>query len=137
MIGGTTSHIVPPGLSFRKRTKAMRNQPQSILLTLALSLLVPASLPAELSLPGFFSDHMVLQRERPAAIWGKAEPEAKVAVAFKGETASAKADAEGRWRAAIKTGAADAKGAELTVTSAGEAKPTSYLASSSGMHHRS
>lgn len=75
---------------------------------------------AELALPHFFSDHMVLQRERAAAVWGTASPNAEVSVSFKGKTASSKADAKGAWRAAIETGAADAKGAELTV--AGEGK---------------
>lgn len=75
---------------------------------------------AELSLPHFFSDHMVLQRERAAAIWGTASPNAEVSVSFKGKTASAKADAKGAWRVAIETGAADAKGAELTVSGDGK-----------------
>lgn len=75
---------------------------------------------AELSLPHFFSDHMVLQRERAAAIWGEASANAEVSVSFKSKTASARADDKGHWRAAIETGAADAKGAELSVTSGGK-----------------
>lgn len=78
---------------------------------------LPAGAWAQLSLPHFFSDHMVLQRERAAAIWGKADPEAEVKITFKGKTATAKADAKGRWRAEIETGAADAKGAKMKVTS--------------------
>ncbi|MCF7788449.1 MAG: hypothetical protein K9N47_20175 [Prosthecobacter sp.] len=87
----------------------------SRLFAFALCLGLPASLLAELSLPHFFSDHMVLQREREAAIWGTASPKAEVTVSFKGKTASATADDQGHWRAAIPTGAADATGAELTV----------------------
>ncbi|MCB1092038.1 MAG: sialate O-acetylesterase, partial [Verrucomicrobiae bacterium] len=83
----------------------------------ALPIAIPADGFAGLSLPHFFSDHMVLQRERPAAIWGKADPNSEVTLSFKGNTATAKADAEGRWRAAIETGKADATGAPLTVTS--------------------
>lgn len=75
---------------------------------------------AALSLPHFFSDHMVLQRERAAAIWGKADPGAKVTVAFKGRSADARADADGRWRARIETGPADAQGAALTLTTGSE-----------------
>lgn len=81
---------------------------------------LPGSVLAELSLPHFFSDHMILQRERAAAIWGKADPKAEVMVAFKGKTAAAKADAEGHWRAAIETGPADAEGSELKITTGAE-----------------
>jgi len=88
-----------------------------LLLVATLSLALPASLLAELSLPHFFSDHMVLQRERAAALWGKASPKAEVTIEFKGKTAATKADAKGQWHTAIETGAADAKGAVLTVKS--------------------
>lgn len=87
----------------------------SRLFAVALCLGLPASLLAELSLPHFFSDHMVLQREREAAIWGTASPKSEVTVSFKGKAASATADDKGHWRAAIPTGAADATGSELTV----------------------
>lgn len=88
---------------------------------LSLLVLTPGLLLAELSVPHFFSDHMVLQRERTAAIWGKADAGAEVAIAFKGKSASGKAGADGKWRAQVETGAADAKGAMLTI-SAGKDK---------------
>jgi len=88
---------------------------------LSLLLLTPSLLFAELSVPHFFSDHMILQRERAVAIWGKADAGAEVSVAFKGRSASAKAGADGKWRAQIETGAADGSGAVLTI-SAGKDK---------------
>ena len=88
---------------------------------LSFLLLSPGLLFAELGVPHFFSDHMILQRERAAAIWGKADAGAEVNVAFKGKSASAKAGADGKWRAQIETGAADAAGAVLTI-SAGKDK---------------
>lgn len=75
---------------------------------------------AELRVPHFFSDHMVLQRERAAAVWGWADAGAEVAVSFKGKTVQSKAEADGRWRVELETGAGDAKGAVLTITSGGE-----------------
>ncbi|OYW74149.1 MAG: hypothetical protein B7Z37_18815 [Verrucomicrobia bacterium 12-59-8] len=87
----------------------------SRLFAVVLCLGLPASLLAELSLPHFFSDHMVLQRERAAAIWGIASPKSEVSVSFKGKTASATANDKGHWCVAIPTGAADPMGAELTV----------------------
>ena len=88
---------------------------------LTFLLLTPSLLLAELSVPHFFSDHMVLQRERAAAIWGKAEAKAEVTVSFKGKTATTQAAADGKWRAQIETGTADANGAALTI-SAGKDK---------------
>jgi sialate O-acetylesterase len=82
----------------------------------SLLFLTPGLLFAELSVPHFFSDHMILQRERAAAIWGKADAGAEVSVSFKGKSASTKAAADGKWRAQIETGAADAKGAVLTIS---------------------
>lgn len=95
---------------------------KSFLIALALCLFSTSSLIAELSLPHFFSDHMVLQRERPAAIWGKASPDTEVRVSFKGESATAKADGKGHWKIEIKTGKADPTGAALTIESGDEKK---------------
>jgi sialate O-acetylesterase len=59
---------------------------------------------------------MVLQRERATAIWGKADANAEVTVSFKGKTATTQAAADGKWRAQIETGAADANGSVLTIS---------------------
>jgi sialate O-acetylesterase len=83
---------------------------------LTFLLLSPSLLLAELSVPHFFSDHMVLQRERATAIWGKADANAEVTVSFKGKTATTQAAADGKWRAQIETGAADANGSVLTIS---------------------
>lgn len=88
--------------------------------TLALTFLGATSLHAELSVPHFFSDHMVLQRGGQAAIWGTATPRAQVSVTFKGQVNEFQADANGRWLVEIKTGAADATGAVLTIASGEE-----------------
>ena len=84
-------------------------------------LCAPSLLVAQLSVPHFFSDHMILQRERAAAIWGRADSNAAVNITFKGKSATVKAGADGKWRAQIETGVADATGAVLTIT-AGAAK---------------
>ena len=89
-------------------------------LIFALGMISPSCLLAEVSLPHFFSDHMVLQRERAAAIWGTATPGADVVVSFKDRTAKAQANADGRWRVAIDTGAADSKGTTLKIASGGD-----------------
>ena len=45
-----------------------------------------------------FADNMVLQRGRQVPVWGTAEPDEKVTVAFAGQTKGATADAKGAWR---------------------------------------
>lgn len=83
---------------------------------LSLLFLTPSLLIAELSVPHFFSDHMVLQRERPAAIWGKATAGAEIQISFKGQSATTQTGADGKWRTQIQTGPADATGTTLTIT---------------------
>ena len=53
---------------------------------------------AEVELPAVFSDHMVLQRQIKAPIWGKADPGEAVTVKFRGQEKSTKAAADGTWR---------------------------------------
>jgi len=76
----------------------------------------------ELSLPAFFSDHMVLQRAPEVPLWGFAEPGARVTVRASwnaGAELSARADASGRWQVALPTAAATGPG-ELVIECAGE-----------------
>lgn len=94
-----------------------------IFLTLVLALpgvTLPDAVSAELSVPNFFADHMVLQRERDAAVWGQASPGAKVQLELSGQSATTKAGADGKWRAEIQTGPANAKGATLSINSGDE-----------------
>ncbi|MEM1296793.1 MAG: hypothetical protein AAGH89_15620, partial [Verrucomicrobiota bacterium] len=99
----------------------MKKSPVSVFVLLSLALtLLSTSLFAELSLPHFFSDQMVLQRDGHAAIWGNADPNAEVKVTFKEKNAVTKADGSGQWHLKIETGAADATGAPLNVTSGDE-----------------
>src|SRR5438128_11973194 len=55
----------------------------------------PAS--AEVRLPAFFSDGMVLQQGTPVLVWGFADPGEEVSVTLSGQTRTVKADSEGRW----------------------------------------
>lgn len=49
------------------------------------------------SVPHFFSDNMVLQRDAKIPVWGFAEPNEKVTVAFKNQIKTTVADASGNW----------------------------------------
>ncbi|MFV0591829.1 MAG: sialate O-acetylesterase [Draconibacterium sp.] len=61
-------------------------------------LLVSSSASAKVRLPHFFSDNMVLQRDRNITIWGKADEKEKIAVSFNGFVASTVAGADGKWK---------------------------------------
>ena len=52
---------------------------------------------ADVQLPGIISDHMLLQRDMPVRIFGKAQPDEAVSVAFRGQTVQTVTDAVGRW----------------------------------------
>jgi sialate O-acetylesterase len=56
---------------------------------------------AAVRLPAIFSDNMVLQREQPVPVWGWAEPGKEVTVTVAGQSASAKAARDGRWKATL------------------------------------
>lgn len=60
-----------------------------------LALLSPAR--ADVVLNPLFGDHMVVQRERPLPVWGKADPGEKIAVAFAGQLQSTTAGTDGAW----------------------------------------
>lgn len=77
---------------------------------------------AEVSLPRFFSDHMVLQRDKPATLWGTADAGSTVTLTFKGKSVRAKADGSGRWKASLGSFPASADGAALTVSDGKDTK---------------
>ncbi|MEN1679261.1 MAG: sialate O-acetylesterase [Planctomycetota bacterium] len=97
------------------------------LLVLLLALLVVADAPAEVRLPALFGDHMVIQRDKPAVVWGWAPPGAEVTVTLAGNEAAATAADDGRWRVelpAMPTGV----GETLTVASGGDTRTFSDVA---------
>lgn len=65
--------------------------------------MLPSALSADISLPRFFSDHMVLQQKSQVNIWGKADPNQVVEIQFNKQTVSATADQEGNWSGTIAT----------------------------------
>lgn len=69
----------------------MRFRSASILLFAA------ATLSADVKLPAIIGDHMVLQRGKPARIFGAAEPGESVTVQFRGQTVTGIAEPDGRW----------------------------------------
>ena len=86
-------------------------------LMLFVVILSNCCLAAELSLPSVFSDHMVLQRERAVPVWDKADPGALVKVEFAGQTKTATAGTDGKWRVDLDQLPASTESRTLTVDS--------------------
>ena len=87
-----------------------------IVSTAALALALLTSVRAEVKLPVIFSDHMVLQRGEPVAIWGTAAPSESVKVTFGTQTQEAQAGADGKWKVTLAAMKEEAKPADLVVT---------------------
>lgn len=67
-----------------------------------------------------FQSHMVLQREKPVAIWGWAHPGETVSLQFGEHQASAQANHQGRWQIHLPPMPACAEGHELTAHAGNE-----------------
>lgn len=82
-----------------------------------LLLLCPLAAPAQLRLARLFSDHAVLQRQKPVPVWGWTAPGESLSVTLGAQARQAKADKNGRWE--VEFSAMEAGGPHtLTVSSA-------------------
>jgi len=68
-----------------------------------------------LILAPLFTDHAVLQRDRPVPIWGRANPGEKLSIEFAGRRQETAADPQGRWSATLAPMAATGIGSDLVV----------------------
>ncbi|HEY1987643.1 MAG TPA: sialate O-acetylesterase [Terracidiphilus sp.] len=73
---------------------------------LLLAFVPPSFLPAQVTLPKILADHMVIQRDLPVHVWGRAKPGDQVAVTFRGETKATTTGRLGRWNVYLQPGAA-------------------------------
>src|ERR1017187_2845032 len=67
------------------------------ILLLFAALFTCYSLFAEVAMPNFFGDNMVLQRDKPLPVWGWASPKETITVLFDHQTKTTKADRDGKW----------------------------------------
>ncbi|MDB4475377.1 hypothetical protein N9004_01335, partial [Pirellulales bacterium] len=73
-------------------------------LTLCISLVAANTGFAEVHLPRFFSDNMILQQNQMNSIWGWAQPNEEIVVqASWGDSASALTNSDGQWYVFLKT----------------------------------
>ncbi len=81
-------------------------------------LLVAVPLPAaDLKVAAVFSDHMVLQRDKPVPVWGWAKPGEKITVDFAGQKQTGTANDKGLWMIKLNALTVSAESRELVVRS--------------------
>ncbi len=85
-------------------------------LAFLLALLAPAGW-AEVRLNPLFTDHMVLQRNRPVPVYGTADPGEKVVVAFAGQVKTSVAAKDGKWMVKLDPMPASSKSRSMTLRS--------------------
>ena len=92
--------------------------PSGAALVIILDLVVAAAMPAAPSPARIFSDHMVLQRDLPVPVWGRADAGQLVTVEFAGQSVKAKASDEGHWQARLDALKANSAGRVMRIRSA-------------------
>ncbi len=70
---------------------------------------------ADVRVANVFANDMVLQREKPVPVWGKASPGEKVTVRFGGQEKSVTAGEDGRWVVRLDAMKAEKTGREMTI----------------------
>ncbi len=75
------------------------------LILLAIMTMLISSADAKVRMPAIFTDNMVLQQQSEVNIWGEASPNKNVTIttSWNGATYTAKAGADGKWKAVIST----------------------------------
>jgi sialate O-acetylesterase len=71
-----------------------------------LAFLPSSVVSAQLTLPRILSDHMVIQRDLPVHVWGRATPGETVSVTFRDENKTITTNRLGRWSVYLKPGSA-------------------------------
>jgi sialate O-acetylesterase len=69
--------------------------------TAIITLALMGSLQANVTLSDYFSDHMVLQRNKPIQVWGHATPGEKITVQLNGAKAGTETAADGNWSVSL------------------------------------
>ena len=72
---------------------------------------------ADITLPQFFTDHMVLQRNQPIALWGWAKPGETITVHLHGQQKQAIANKKGKWSMSLD---AEKEGGPYSIEFSGE-----------------
>ena len=97
----------------------MNNSLLARITPLLVALFVPFDAAHGLELGAPFADHAVLQRERPAPVWGWSRPGTSVTVEFAGQKKNATAAGNGKWSVTLDPLPASAEPREMTIVESG------------------
>ena len=75
--------------------------PVRSLFVFLISVVFTMDVNADIEVSSIFTDHMVVQRDKPIVVWGNAGPGEEVSVSIAGLTGQAKAGKGGRWKATL------------------------------------
>jgi sialate O-acetylesterase len=92
-------------------------KPIRIIFALALAATSSVALSAQTTLPEIFRDHMILQRQQPIPVWGRANAGAAITVRLADAQQTTTADKDGKWR--VQLPAREAGGPFILTVSAG------------------
>jgi len=81
----------------------------------------------QVTLPNVFSSNMVLQRNKPIVVWGKAAVGEKVTVQFLGQSSSTVGDNNGKWNVTLRPQKASDKGSEMIISASNTIKLQNIL----------
>ena len=81
----------------------------------------------ELRVPSIFTNHMVLQRNQPVVVWGRAREGSKVSVTLGRESAVTEASDTGEWQVALQAREASSTPVAMTVSSGDETEQISDI----------
>jgi sialate O-acetylesterase len=91
-------------------------------LLLSVVAFMAQAMAADFRLAAPISDHMVLQRGKPVAVWGFADAGEKVTVTFAGQTKDAVAGSDGKWTVRLDALEASAEPRSLVAAGSGSRK---------------
>lgn len=94
----------------------MKNALKFTISLICLLVCTPGLLHADVSVAEIFSDHMVIQQEKPVTVWGWAAPGEQVTVRLGRVQKSSPADASGRWTVVLPAMSASASSKTMTVS---------------------
>lgn len=78
------------------------------------------SFSSEFQIARIFADNMVLQRNIPVRVWGRAHPGEQITVEFKSKTVTVRADWYGQWHTELAPLTADNNPAQMTIRAGSE-----------------
>lgn len=125
------NHRAKPNARMRSQTGRLCKAVAVLAMFQLLALPLPGQLPREdvidvpaigdgLCVSNLFQSHMVLQRDKPLAVWGWAAPGEKITVSFGGQTRDATAGANREWQVALDAMPASSEPQRMIVKGAKE-----------------